>query len=181
MLFKKLFGKKQDHSDYDKLMAGMNFLSKKTQEYFGPEESEKLNPMELGIFLGAFNSACYLILQENPSKPDLDKFTQHIAKMIVDNVLDKDKIANAADVDVKDFIAAISKHYSNRLSDYISLLKKEAQKPRGTSSFVDITSGILNNLFETKIAAEERYDLLFAALLSNHISAFDSLLKKNFT
>jgi len=101
--------------------------------------------------------------------------------MIVDNVLDKDKIAKTVDVDIKDFIAAISKHYSNRLSEYIGLLKKEAQKPQGTSSYVDITSGILNNLYETKIATEERYDPLFAALLSNHISAFDSLLKKNFT
>jgi len=62
MLFKKIFGKKQYHSDYGKLMAGMNFLSKKAQEYFGTEESEKINPMELGIFLGAFNSACYLFL-----------------------------------------------------------------------------------------------------------------------
>lgn len=135
--------------------------------------------MELGIFLGAFNSACYLFLQVNPSKSDLDKFTQHIAKMTVDNLLDKDKIDKTADVDIKDFIAAISKHYSNRLSAYIGLLNKEAQKAQGTSSYVDITSCILNNLYETKISIEERYDPLFAALLANHISAFDSLLKKD--
>jgi hypothetical protein len=181
MIFKNLFRKKQDHSDYGKLMSGMIFLSKKTQEYFSPDEFENLNPMELGIFFGAFNSACYLILRENPSKADHDKFTQHIASTIVDNVLDKDKIADAPDLDIHEFVDAISKLYSKRLNEYISLIKKEVQKPRGTSSYVDITCGILNNLYETEATDDERYDPLFAVLLSNHISAFNSILTKNYS
>ena len=155
MIFKKTFKKKQDHSDYGKLMSAMIFLSKKTQEYFGPDESEKLNPLELGIFLGAFNSACYLILT------DLDKFTQHIASIIADNLLDKDKIANAPDMDITDFIRAISAQYSKRLNEYFGLLEEEAQKPRGTGSFVDITCGVLNNLYESEASVDQRYDPIF--------------------
>ena len=168
--------KKSDNSDFGKLMAGMAYLSKKTQEYFGPEESEKLNPMELGLFFGAFNSACCLILKEDPSKSDMDRFTQHLAAMNVDNVLDKEKISNAPDVNVQDFITAISQLYSKRMNEYLDLIEIESKKPRGTSGYVDITCGVLNNLYEDQKSEDERYDPLFAILLANHISVLGKLI-----
>jgi hypothetical protein len=180
MVFQKLFRKKPDFSDFKKLKDGMSFLSKKVEDYFDDiDEQESLNPFELGIFLGAFNSACYLILRGNPSKSDLAKFTQHVVKnVIVDRLLDKEKISNAPDADIQDFTTTMSQHYSKRIDEYIDLIKIEAKKPKGSGAYVDITCGILKNLYEDKKPDEELYDPAFAVLLANHVSAFESILNR---
>ncbi len=175
MVFKKLFGHKEDHSDFGKLISGMIFLSKRTQEYFSPDEFEKLNPLELSLFFGGFNTACYLSMKKNPSKSDTTRFADHIVSMIVDN-LDQAKISNSPYADMKELRTAISQHYSKRVNEYIVLIKSEHKKPRGTGAFVDLTCGILNNLYADEEPKEDRYDMSFAFLLAKHMTAFKEII-----
>ncbi len=175
MFLKKLFGKKADNSDFGKLMGGMIFLSKRTQEYFTPEEFEKLNPLELGLFFGGFNTACYLIIEQNPKESDMVKFSQHIVSMIVDN-LDREKISNTPFENIQELRTAIFQHYTKRVDEYIDLIKIETRKPTGTGAFVDLTCGILNNLYVDEEPKADRYDMAFASLLANHMGTFGKII-----
>jgi len=64
-----------------------------------------------------------------------------------------------------------------RQKEYIELFQKEMTKPRGTSAFVDLTTAILNHLFETEKESAEIFDPLFSAILAEHINAFGKMLE----
>jgi hypothetical protein len=180
MIFKSLFAKKSDSSDFDKLITGMTFLSIKMQEFFDEDDYENFNILELGIFMGAFNSACYLLIKETPKKSDLTKFGQHTVDIVTNQFVNAPKSIvsqkyinkSSNEKEIQKLRDAISEVYSERVPEYCQLILNETKKDRGSCAFVGLTCGVLNRLFEDKKPDEERYDPGFAAILANHLHVF---------
>jgi len=84
LAIRNLFRKAQGSKDLDKLKAGFTALGDRSTEYFDEDEFDKLNIIELYIFWWVFNSTCYIMLKENPSKSVLTDFGQSVASKITD-------------------------------------------------------------------------------------------------
>jgi len=142
------------------------------EEYLDEESSENLDPLELGVFFGAFNTSCYLLMKDTPSEKDLKKFGNHVVNMATKELGKPSQIHKTPAI--RDKVMHI---YNQRTEEYLQLLLIEAEKDRGSSAFVKTTCGILNRLYEDEKSDEEIYDPIFASIVLNHINAFGKLIK----
>lgn len=160
----------------EKLNASFGILLQKVKDHFDEDEFERINIIELYIFCWVFNSICYLMLKGNPSLSVLADFGQWVASEITTQIL-IDQNPNATKEEIDKFFELLVDLSAKRQAEYMVLLQKEMNKPRNTSGFVDLTSGIRSRLFGIKMDSDEAYDLLFSAILAEHISAFSEMIE----
>jgi hypothetical protein len=176
LAIRNFFRKAQESKDLEKLNAAFAALGNRTTEYFDEEEFDGVNIIELYVFWWAFNSTCYLMLKDNPSKSVLADFGQAVSNMITDQILVGQNPSATAD-EIERFYHLVVDLSVKRQQEYIRLFQKEMNKPRGTSAFVDLTSAILSHLLQIEKESDDAYDPLFSSILAEHINAFDKILR----
>lgn len=164
-----LFKKKFD--EFDRLMACTKVLEEKIKIHLTGEEFSKINPIEFYLLIGAFNATCYITFRDNPSKKLLFQLANWTTMKIIDEFVVK-QTPRTPETEIERLHDGLMKAYQSRFSEYLNLLEKEYQKNRGTSSFVDLTTGVLNRLHDSNKPAEEIFDPLFAMILVEHTNNF---------
>jgi hypothetical protein len=176
LAIRNFFRRRQESKDLAKLKTGFAVLGKKTTEYFDEDEFDRVNIIELYIFWWVFNSTCYLMLKDNPSKSVLADFGQSVTSKITDQIL-TERNPNASSDEIDRFYRLVADLSAERQHEYIDLFQKEMNKPGGTSAFVGLTCSILNRLFGTEKDSSEIFDPGFSAILAEHINVFGKVIE----